>query len=153
MPMTREEVDAFLAAPRLAHFATVASDGRPRTRPVWFLWDGGAFWFTTRLEARFTGSDVVSGSKVGVSVASEDRPYRAVVARGTAVVWAEDREAWLRKISFRYGEREGRFWLKAALSEPDRVVLRMEPDELLSWDYGKGDYRRLNAGESMRTEV
>jgi len=150
--MTPEEVERFLATPRLAHFATVSVGGRPRVRPVWFVWDGGAFWFTTRLEARWTGRDVTEGSPVTISIASEERPYRAVLAHGRARVWEEDRDAWLERISTRYGEREGRSWLRGALREPDRVVLRMVPDELIGWDYGKGDYRRLNAGDSLRVD-
>jgi PPOX class probable F420-dependent enzyme len=153
MPMSRAEVDAFLAERRLAHFATVDSDGRPRVRPVWYVWDDDAFWFTTRLEIRHTGTDITRGSTVAVSIASEERPYRAVLAHGRAEVWSTDREVWLRRISFRYGEREGRFWLRGAMKEPDRVVLRLVPDELIAWDYGKGDYKRMNAGESQRVDV
>lgn len=118
---------------------------RPRVRPLWYLWADGAFWFTTRLEARYTGADVTAGSSVAVSVASEDRPYRAVLARGTAEVWNEDREAWLERIAVRYGEEDGRAWLRRALEEPDRVVLRLVPDQLITWDYGKGDTRHQSA--------
>lgn len=150
--MTWQDVAEFLARPRLAHFATVSADGRPRVRPLWFVWEDGAFWFTTRLEARNTGRDVAAGSAVAVSVASEERPYRAVLARGHASVWTDDREVWLERIAVRYGEREGRAWLRGALTEPDRVVLRMVPDELVAWDYGRGDYRRLNSGQSLRVE-
>jgi PPOX class probable F420-dependent enzyme len=153
MPMTPDEMERFLAHPRLAHMATVSAAGRPRVRPVWFVWDGGAFWFTTRMESRFTGRDVAAGSTVAISVASEERPYRAVLAHGRAEVWEEDREAWLERISTRYGEREGRSWLRSALREPDRVVLRMVPDEVVAWDYGRGDYRRLNAGQSLRIDI
>src|SRR2546429_698878 len=83
-----------LAAPRLAHFATVSGDGGPRVRPLWYVYEEGAFWFTTRLEARWTGADVAAGSPVAISIGSEDRPYRAVVARGPAEVWSRDRESW-----------------------------------------------------------
>ena len=35
--------------------------------------------------------------------------------------------------------------LARALQEDDRVVLRMVPDMLVSWDYGKGDSRHQSA--------
>src|SRR5438132_13509816 len=106
MPMTREEIDAFLAESRLCHFATVDADGRPRVRPLWFMWKDGEFWFTTRLEARHTGRDLSSSPLVAVSVASEDRAYRAVIAHGRPEL-AEKTEEMLVAISTRYGDPEG----------------------------------------------
>ena len=145
MPLSDDELEEFLAAPRLAHFATVSEGGRPRVRPLWYAYEDGVFYFTTRSEVRYTGADIVAGSAVAISIASEDRPYRAALARGVAEIWAEDRERWLERIAVRYGEREGKRWLAAALKEPDRVVLRMVPDQLITWDYGKGDARHQNA--------
>ena len=66
-------------------------------------------------------------------------------------MWEEDVATWLERIAVRYGEKQGTAWLARALAEPDRVALRLVPDLLLTWDYGKGDSRRQNAGESMRT--
>jgi general stress protein 26 len=151
MPLTPDEMDAFLTGPHLCHFATVDAAGRPRVRPLWYLWRDGAFWFTTRLEARHTGRDIAGGGVASVSIASEERPYRAVVATGAVEVVGKDR-GLLDAISSRYGEREGRAWLAGAMKEPDRTVLKLVPERLTSWDYGKGDYRRMNQGQSMRME-
>ena len=145
MPLSPDELEEFLAGPRIVHFATVSDDGAPRVRPLWYAYADGAFYFTTRLEARWTGADVVAGSRVAISIATEERPYRAVVARGKAEVVEEDRATWLERIAVRYGEEEGRAWVKRALEEPDRVVLRMVPDMLVSWDYSKGDVRHQDA--------
>jgi len=134
MPMTRKEIDAFLAEPRLCHFATVDAEGSPRVRPLWFLWRDGEFWLTTRLEARHTGRDLASSPRAALSVASEDRPYRAVIAHGRPEV-VERNEEVLLAISTRYGDEDGRQWLARAMKEPDRVLLRLVPDTLLSWDY------------------
>jgi nitroimidazol reductase NimA-like FMN-containing flavoprotein (pyridoxamine 5'-phosphate oxidase superfamily) len=150
MPLSPRELDEFLAEPRLAHLATVDRRGRLRIRPVWFLWRDRAFWFTTRRDTRHTGRDVVGGSAVAVSIASDERPYRAVIASGRPEVLDKD-EGLLLAISTRYGEAEGRRWTAHAMREPDRVVLRLVPDTLLSWHYGRGDYRRQDQGVSMRT--
>lgn len=153
VPLTREELDAFLDEPRLCHFATVDERGEPRVRPLWYLWRDGSFWFTTRMEARHTGRDLaIQGSRVAVSVASEDRPYRAVIALGRVEVMGKD-EDLLRAISTRYGEPQGEAWLRRAMQEADRTALQLVPETLLSWDYGKGDSRKQNEGESMRTEA
>ena len=152
MPLSREEVEAFLTAPRLCHFATVDPTGRPRVRPLWYLWRDDLFWFTTRLRARHTGLDVVAGSAVTISIASEERPYRAVIAHGVPEVHGKD-EGLLRAIAVRYGEPEGLRWLAHAMTQEDRTVLRMQPRELLSWDYGRGDSSRQEEGASMRTQL
>jgi nitroimidazol reductase NimA-like FMN-containing flavoprotein (pyridoxamine 5'-phosphate oxidase superfamily) len=148
VPLTPEEIDAFLAQPRLCHFATVDETGRPRVRPLWYLWRDGAFWFTTRLRARHTGRDATSSGVATISIGTDERPYRAVVATGPVEVIGKD-EKLLRAICTRYGRREGEAWLAGALKEDDRTVMRMVPERLISWDYGRGDYRRQNRGESM----
>jgi PPOX class probable F420-dependent enzyme len=153
MPLAGSELKAFLEEVRLCHWATVGPDGRPRVRPLWYLYADHAFWFTTRLEARRTGADVAAGSPVAVSIASEERPYRAVLLHGTPEVWKEDRDAWLERIATRYGASEGRRWLASALKEPDRVVLRLVPHTLVAWDYGKGDYTRMQKGASLQVDL
>lgn len=153
MPMQGNELKAFLEEIRLCHWATVGPDGRPRVRPLWYLYADRAFWFTTRMESRHTGADVAAGSTVAISIASEERPYRAVILHGTPVVWDEEREVWLERIATRYGEAEGRRWLSGALTEPDRVVLRLVPDSMITWDYGRGDYHRMQTGDSLAAEL
>jgi nitroimidazol reductase NimA-like FMN-containing flavoprotein (pyridoxamine 5'-phosphate oxidase superfamily) len=152
MPLTPDELQSFLADPRLCHFATVDGTGRPRVRPIWYLWRDGAFWFTTRLQVRNTGRDVEATGTATISIASDERPYRAVIASGRVEVIGKV-EDMLRAISTRYGRREGEAWLAAALKEADRTVLTLVPEWMLSWNYGRGDYRRQNQGASMRTSV
>ncbi len=153
MPMSHDELRGFLDEVRVCHWATTGPDGKPRVRPLWYLYADEAFWFTTRLESRRTGADVTAGSLVAVSIASDDRPYRAVILHGTPEVWERDRERWLERIATRYGDAEGRRWLAGALKEPDRVVLRLVPDLVLAWHYGRGDYRKLQQGASLAVDL
>jgi general stress protein 26 len=153
MPMEGSELKAFLEEIRLCHWATVDPEGRPGVRPLWYLYEDRAFWFTTRLESRRTGTDVASGSSVAVSIASEERPYRAVILHGTPQVWEENREVWLERIATRYGDAEGRRWLPGALQEPDRVVLRLVPDTMITWNYARGDYHLMQTGTSLRADL
>ena len=136
MTLQGKDLKAFLEEIHLCHWATVGPDGRPWARPLWYLYADRAFWFTTRTEVRRTGADAV-GSPVAVSIASEERPYRAVVMHGTPEVWSEDRDVWLERIATRYGDAPGRRWLARALKEHDRVVMRMVPDRVITWDYSK----------------
>jgi PPOX class probable F420-dependent enzyme len=136
MTMTTEEIDAFLSEPRLCHFATIDADGHPRVRPLWFLWSDGVLWLTTRTDARHTGRDLRSNPDAAVSIASEERPYRAVVFHGSPEVTQRDPDRLL-AIAARYGDQSGRRWLASALKEPDRVLLKLVPREVLSWDYSR----------------
>ena len=79
------------------------------------------------------------------------RPYVAVCAFGNAQILKENRDDWLKKISFRYGEEDAKEWLAEAVKQPDRVVMMLKPDRVLSWDYGRGDSERQEKGESMAT--
>jgi PPOX class probable F420-dependent enzyme len=153
LPLEGDDLAAFLEARRLAHWATLGPDGKPRVRPVWYLYADRAFWFTTRLESRATGTDITAGSSVAVSIAGEDRPYQAVIAYGTPEVWGQDRDTWLERIATRYGEKEGRSWLAGAVKEPDRVVLRLVPDKVIAWHYGTGDYGRMQKGASLTVDL
>jgi PPOX class probable F420-dependent enzyme len=153
LPLEGDDLTTFLEEPRIAHWATVGPDGNPRVRPVWYLYREKAFWFTTRLESRATGTDITAGSSVAVSIASEDRPYRAAIAYGTPEVWEQDRDTWLERLATRYGEKEGRSWLANAVKEPDRVVLRLVPDRVIAWHYGTGDYGRLQKKASLRVDL
>ncbi len=153
MPLVGRELVAFLQEAHLAHFATTGPDGTPRVRPVWFCYADGAFWFTTRLKARRTGADLANGSPVAVSIANEDRPYRAVIAYGRPEVWEQDTRTWLERIATRYDVAEGKRWLAGALKEPDRVVLRLVPDKVVAWHYGTGDYTRMQNKESLRVTL
>jgi PPOX class probable F420-dependent enzyme len=136
MPLTSEEIDRFLAEPHLCHFATVDDQGRPRVRPLWFLWKDGEFLFTTRLERRYTGRDLASSPSVAVSIASEDRPYRAVIAHGRPEI-IERSEELLAALCSRYVDDPAA--TAHHMNEPDRVLMRMVPETILSWDYGRED--------------
>jgi general stress protein 26 len=151
--MSAAEIDEFLSEERLANFATIDERGQPRIRPLWFLWKDRSFYFTTRLGPRHTGRDIQVNPHVAVSVASDDRPYRAVIAHGRAEVVGKDPDLLL-EISGKYGMAAAKGWLGSALKEPDRVAFKVVPETLLSWNYGKGDStHRQDQGISTRTSL
>jgi PPOX class probable F420-dependent enzyme len=150
LPLSKNELEAFLKEPRLAHLATTSRRGKPRVSPVWYVYEKGAFYFTTRL-GRVKGRHLQRNQSVALSIATDGRPYRAVCAFGKAQVLKENRDKWLETISFRYGEEDGKSWLANAVKQSDRVVMMLKPERVLSWDYGRGDSSRQDKGESMAT--
>jgi PPOX class probable F420-dependent enzyme len=150
LPLTKSEFTTFLNKPRIAHLATSSRNGRPRVSPVWYVFEDGEFYLTTRL-GRLKGRHIQSNPFVALSIATDERPYRAVCAFGKATILRKNRDEWLKRISFRYGKQEGRRWLANAIKEPDRVALVLKPERIMTWHYGHGDHSRQEKGESMAT--
>ena len=150
MPLSKIELKALLDEPRLAHLATSSRNGKTRVTPIWYVYDNGTFYFTTRL-GRLKSKQIEKNHAVALSVATDERPYRAVSAFGKATIVTENRDKWLERIAFRYGEDEGRSWLAHALAQSDRVVMMVKPERVLSWHYGRGDSSRQDEGVSMAT--
>lgn len=134
----------------MAHLATASENGGPRVSPIWYVYKEGCFYFTTRV-GRVKGNHIKRNPRVALSIATDERPYRAVCAFGKAQLIQEERDKWLERISTRYGEREGREWLTEAVRQEGRVVFKLQPDRIMSWDYGRGDDERQERGESMTT--
>jgi PPOX class probable F420-dependent enzyme len=97
------ERDAFLARPLTAIVSTVARDGTPRGTPVWFLhqddrvliWtDAGRAWVR----------NIDRTPRVAVTVAENERPFGAVLLRGSAQVQRDRPDAAdvIRAISAKY---------------------------------------------------
>ena len=151
MPLTLDEVSELLSQPLLGHLAVVR-DGKPHVTPIWVYYDGDSFYFTTRL-SRVKGKAVSKNDRVAISIATNERPYRATIVEGEARVVEKDKWELLRKISTKYGKEEGEKWLEHSKKEPDRVAVVVKPRRLLSWHYGRGDSRRQNEGLSMKTKI
>jgi len=150
LPLSKSELAAFLNEPRMAHLATATRSGRSRVSPIWYVYDSGCFYFTTRL-GRLKGRHIQQNPWISLSIATDDRPYRAVCAFGKAQIVQKDRDKWLESISSRYGREEEKGWLAEAVKQPDRVVVMLKPNRVLSWHYGRDDAERQERGESMTT--
>ena len=151
MPLTLDEVSELLSQPLLGHLAVVR-DGKPHVTPIWVYYDGDSFYFTTRL-SRVKGKAVSRNDRVAISIATNERPYRATIVEGEARVVEKDKWELLRKISTKYGKEEGEKWLEHSKKQPGRVAVIVKPRRLLSWHYGRGDSRRQDEGLSMKTKI
>ena len=51
--LSATEIDEFLAGPWIARLACLKPDGAPYVVPVWYHWDGDAFWIVPRARSEW----------------------------------------------------------------------------------------------------
>jgi nitroimidazol reductase NimA-like FMN-containing flavoprotein (pyridoxamine 5'-phosphate oxidase superfamily) len=115
----------------MAHLATSSVDGKPRVNPIWYAYENGIFYFTTRL-SRLKGHHLKENPSIALSIATEQRPYIAVCAFGYARILEENRDEWLKKIFLRYQKTGLKSWLATVVTQQDRIVVMLKPDRILS---------------------
>ncbi|MEW2727067.1 MULTISPECIES: pyridoxamine 5'-phosphate oxidase family protein [Streptomyces] len=102
--MPPPDVHDFLARPLVARVATAG----PTVRPVWFLWEEGAFWWLTGAYARL-GRRLAEDPAVALVVDSCDLAtgqVLSVTCRGAAEVVPLDRARAVRKLTRYLGPEE-----------------------------------------------
>jgi nitroimidazol reductase NimA-like FMN-containing flavoprotein (pyridoxamine 5'-phosphate oxidase superfamily) len=132
------DLDSFLLRPLTARIAT----NGPTVRPVWFLWEDGAFWILTGSWARLF--DRVSADPAVALVVDECDPatglVRQVIARGRAELLPFDVERGRRKLVRYLGAEETRWderFVGYLYDDPARrgtTWLRLRPDSLTAQD-------------------
>lgn len=138
MPSADFDVDAFLAEPLTARIATAG----PTVRPVWFLWEEGAFWILTGPWAKLYGR-VEADPRVALVVDVCDIAsglVRQVIARGRAEFVPFDVPRGRRKLARYLGPHEdlwdARFtdYLHDDPSRRGTTWLRLTPQSLIAHD-------------------
>lgn len=132
------DVDDFLRQPLTARLAT----NGPTVRPVWFLWEGGAFWVLTGPWARLFDR-VKEDPRLALVVDECDIAtgrVRQVIARGRGELVPFDVPRGRRKLTRYLGADETtwdpRFvhYLHDAPAERGTMWLRLTPDSLTAKD-------------------
>lgn len=132
------DVDSFLSQPLTARIATHG----PAVRPVWFLWEDGAFWVLTGPWARLF-DHVRSHPRVALVVDVCDIAtglVQQVIARGDAELVPFDVPRGRRKLVRYLGTDESRWderfvhYLHDNPSERGTAWLRLVPDSLTAQD-------------------
>ena len=132
------DVDGFLAQPLTARIATAG----PTVRPVWYLWEDGAFWILTGPWARL-GARVREDPAVSLVVDVCDLGtglVRQVTARGVAELLPFDVPRGRRKLARYLGPDETRWdprfrgYLHDGPGERGTCWLRLRPASLSARD-------------------
>lgn len=136
-PIERTELDAFLGQALVASLSYLSDDGYPASVPLWYDWDGEAFWLVPSPGAEWAAY-VQRNPRVSLSISESTAPLRRVLARGPmhAVAVDETGASQWRGVEARLAQRYARLDAARLLegrSGQQRVVLRLAPERLIAW--------------------
>jgi len=134
-PVSSEQINAFLSNPSLrnAILAVNRPEGGPQLTPVWYIWDGEAFWLSIRNHSakyRYMQRD----QDISILV-DEPASARYVLAYGRAAFLDENLRAHpvLRSMLEKYNvSNEEMEEGLDELSSPERVLVKLHPERMLA---------------------
>ena len=131
------DIDAFLAAPRVAHLAT-SSDQGACDSPVWFLWEAGALWLVGNTRDTFP-KRLAREPRCAIGIVEFDLRagvLRHVGIRGTATIGPLDR-ARLGRLLRRYLGEDEAWWnaeFRRAVNDRLDLMIRIDPTSIVVRD-------------------
>jgi nitroimidazol reductase NimA-like FMN-containing flavoprotein (pyridoxamine 5'-phosphate oxidase superfamily) len=126
-----KDIDSFLARPLVAHVAAAG----PSVRPVWYLWEDGAFWWLTGGWSELPAI-LKADPRVAIVVDTCDihtGEVLQVIADGDAEIYQLDPARARRKLRRYLGSDESRWparFANGTFEDPDTRMIRLEPTEL-----------------------
>jgi PPOX class probable F420-dependent enzyme len=133
--MDAEALQAFLAQPHEAIIATNRVGKASQLAPVWFVWDGESFLFSTQ-KASVKYANIVRDPTISVIV-NDPVTHTYVVAYGRAEIVGLERYPELENaIVEKYipAERRGQFAsAMQEISRASRVVIALKPEKVGAW--------------------
>jgi nitroimidazol reductase NimA-like FMN-containing flavoprotein (pyridoxamine 5'-phosphate oxidase superfamily) len=144
--LTDEELAELLRDARTMRVGTVSPDGWPHVVPLWFVWHAGAIWINNLRESRRT-RELQAGSKAALCIdAGEDYfELRGAVLYGTPEeVTSDDPDLPIVRKAF--GDKY--FGGNETPDKKSHQWLRMDPEQIVSWDF-----RKIPAGRDQRAEL
>ena len=132
-PIGAEELDGFLRQSLVATLSYLADDGYPATVPLWYAWDGEAFWLAPRPGSEWA-EHVKLAPRVSLAVSESTLPLRRVLARGRLGEVDDPAGEHWSAVEAQLAARYAGF---DAAREPfvggRRRLLRLEPEHLIAW--------------------
>lgn len=136
--MTPQEMESFLTETKIfAKVASVNAEGWPYVNPVWYEYDGGAFYLVTKELAQLT-QNLRGNPRCSVLIDNPEPPYRRVLVMGLAEFVEEDWVPRARRMVLRYLGEQGLDYFEATLNLP-RVTIKIVPQKMTSWNGGGVD--------------
>jgi PPOX class probable F420-dependent enzyme len=141
--MTEAEVAGFLDRSRTATLASIGPDGMPHLVAMWYGLIDGKIYFETKTKAQ-KSKNLMRDSRIVVMIEAGDTydQLRGVAIEGTAVIiddvtseeyWDAAKSVWERYTGPYTDEQ--RPFLEFMMNK--RIVVRVEPTRVRSWDHRK----------------
>ena len=130
MPMSPEELDAFLDEPRNAIVATINPDGSAQLSPIWFVWEDHTIYFSTT-KYRLKVKNLRRDARISLVVDDPGPPQRTATLRGEVHAIEEGLGTVTERIALKY-HPDGSAYPSIA-NTPGRVVVAFRPSRILSW--------------------
>ncbi|MEE8422729.1 MAG: PPOX class F420-dependent oxidoreductase [Dehalococcoidia bacterium] len=133
MPMTDQQLDDFLAEPRVAVISTVDARGRPRQAPIWYHWqDSAAYLFTSRRSLKWR--NLQRDPHASLCIDDREPPYSSILLDGAV----EESNLSLYDLVLRmalayYGEEHGRPFAEGYRDSPGTVLFKLTPERITSF--------------------
>jgi PPOX class probable F420-dependent enzyme len=134
--MTADEQAAFLRESGKAALATLDADGFPHVVAMGYFFADGAFYMTSYAKAQKV-LNIRRNPRVGLMVETGTAyaELRGVMVRGTCEI-IEDTEAV--RAAMQHRRRESTGAARGGVdSAPKRVLLKLTPHKIASWDHAK----------------
>jgi DNA-binding IclR family transcriptional regulator len=134
-PIEPRELDAFLTQALVASLSYLSDDGYPASVPLWYDWDGRAFWLVPSPAAEWA-EHVRRNPRVSLSISESTPPLRRVLARGPVLPVDDPDASQSRSVEARLAARYARLdpsRLLEGQSGQSRTLLRLAPEQLIAW--------------------
>jgi len=134
--MSNDEIKTFLARPIIARIATVRANGSPQLAPMWFLYEDGVMYMSTRTYAAKV-KHIQKNPRVAVVVDEMVAPLKnkVVTIEGTAEILTTGVKEVTTKIYHKYAGVDGSATPQAQQSiNTPRVILKITPKKIETID-------------------
>ncbi len=129
--MTSEEMNTLLSKANNAIVGVNRAEGGPQLTPVWFAWDGTAFYFTTTKD-RVKYLNITRDPSISLIV-DDFEMHKYVTAYGRAEIMEHNFGELLRPVVSKYVPAEKvDMFVKATTDDPSRVLVVLHPDKIVT---------------------
>lgn len=128
--MLDEKYQELLSQPNNAIIAVKRPDSGPQLTPVWYLWDGEAFYFsTTRDRSKYPNIK----RNPSISLIIDDlAKHMYVAAYGQAEILEQPPVDIVRKLLSKYVPSERLEQATMGATDPTRILVKMRPDKIVA---------------------